>query len=221
GFEDVRVRGEELLANAYGWTVRTLEGSAEIGRASCRERVECSVDGGSLQTNIKVARSRCGRGDIQRIRGASVGGCRRVCSASGGLVLAVRLTDTQSRLLRVRYDQSATYFFFFQAEDGIRDWSVTGVQTCALPISASRTSESAGRSCSRTHTAGPSAPWRGRPRSEERRVGKEWSARWMAAACKQTSRLRGVVAGAVTSSAYEVRVWGDVDVCAARAEGWC
>src|SRR5437016_435802 len=27
-------------------------------------------------------------------------------------------------------------YFFFQAEDGIRDWSVTGVQTCALPISA-------------------------------------------------------------------------------------
>src|SRR5258706_4116918 len=26
--------------------------------------------------------------------------------------------------------------FFFQAEDGIRDWSVTGVQTCALPIFA-------------------------------------------------------------------------------------
>src|SRR5437762_7025088 len=29
-------------------------------------------------------------------------------------------------------------FFFFQAEDGIRDTSVTGVQTCALPISAVR-----------------------------------------------------------------------------------
>src|SRR5256884_4022622 len=28
-------------------------------------------------------------------------------------------------------------FFFFQAEDGIRDVAVTGVQTCALPISAS------------------------------------------------------------------------------------
>src|SRR6267154_4453532 len=27
------------------------------------------------------------------------------------------------------------YFFFFQAEDGIRDGRVTGVQTCALPIS--------------------------------------------------------------------------------------
>src|SRR5438046_4335332 len=30
------------------------------------------------------------------------------------------------------------FFFFFQAEDGIRDWSVTGVQTCALPISSER-----------------------------------------------------------------------------------
>ena len=29
---------------------------------------------------------------------------------------------------------SRSFFFFFQAEDGIRDWSVTGVQTCALPI---------------------------------------------------------------------------------------
>src|SRR5207245_5111399 len=28
------------------------------------------------------------------------------------------------------------FFFFFQAEDGIRDATVTGVQTCALPISA-------------------------------------------------------------------------------------
>ena len=27
------------------------------------------------------------------------------------------------------------FLFFFQAEDGIRDTSVTGVQTCALPIS--------------------------------------------------------------------------------------
>src|SRR5690606_39666516 len=28
------------------------------------------------------------------------------------------------------------FFFFFQAEDGIRDFHVTGVQTCALPIFA-------------------------------------------------------------------------------------
>src|SRR5262249_59041743 len=31
----------------------------------------------------------------------------------------------------IQYDSA---YFFFQAEDGIRDWSVTGVQTCALPI---------------------------------------------------------------------------------------
>src|SRR2546427_954832 len=37
------------------------------------------------------------------------------------------------------------FFFFFQAEDGIRDLTVTGVQTCALPISSS-----AGRSWART-----------------------------------------------------------------------
>src|SRR5690349_22792279 len=32
---------------------------------------------------------------------------------------------------------SVLFFFFFQAEDGIRDVYVTGVQTCALPISGS------------------------------------------------------------------------------------
>src|SRR5256885_13398624 len=33
-----------------------------------------------------------------------------------------------------RYTTAALDFFFFQAEDGIRDYKVTGVQTCALPI---------------------------------------------------------------------------------------
>src|SRR6266511_5800613 len=37
---------------------------------------------------------------------------------------------------------SALFVFFFQAEDGIRDFHVTGVQTCALPICLSR-----GRPC--------------------------------------------------------------------------
>src|SRR6267143_547810 len=32
------------------------------------------------------------------------------------------------------YKESLYFFFFFQAEDGIRDGTVTGVQTCALPI---------------------------------------------------------------------------------------
>src|SRR5699024_11392678 len=34
------------------------------------------------------------------------------------------------------------FFFFFQAEDGIRDRNVTGVQTCALPISHEKLSMS-------------------------------------------------------------------------------
>src|SRR5438309_7507751 len=35
----------------------------------------------------------------------------------------------------MRMSYSMVFFFFFQAEDGIRDGTVTGVQTCALPIS--------------------------------------------------------------------------------------
>src|SRR5690606_40617430 len=35
-------------------------------------------------------------------------------------------------------------FFFFQAEDGIRDFHVTGVQTCALPISNASTQKGTG-----------------------------------------------------------------------------
>src|SRR5256885_2392542 len=34
----------------------------------------------------------------------------------------------------VNYHLHIIFFFFFQAEDGIRDYKVTGVQTCALPI---------------------------------------------------------------------------------------
>src|SRR2546430_7433889 len=35
-------------------------------------------------------------------------------------------------------DRTDLFFFFFQAEDGIRDLTVTGVQTCALPIYRAR-----------------------------------------------------------------------------------
>src|SRR5690349_24661392 len=74
------------------------------------------------------------------------------------------------------------FFFFFQAEDGIRDLYVTGVQTCALPIWARRPSSRPTRSSPVT------TPMRSRPpslrrrptsaRSEERRVGKECRSRW-------------------------------------------
>src|SRR5215203_7155143 len=58
-----------------------------------------------------------------------------------------------------------SFFFFFQAEDGIRDIGVTGVQTCALPISWPR-------SCGSAWRPRPASRSRCSPRSEERRVGK-------------------------------------------------
>src|SRR5712675_1542044 len=68
------------------------------------------------------------------------------------------------------------FFFFFQAEDGIRDVAVTGVQTCALPISSGR--RRPGR-----HRSSAGIAYRPRSngstnRSEERRVGKECRSRW-------------------------------------------
>src|SRR5439155_11630438 len=76
------------------------------------------------------------------------------------------------------------FFFFFQAEDGIRDGHVTGVQTCALPISffpqpvgdvivnGKRIKE---RALLENHTHMLAD---GVKRSEERRVGKECRSRW-------------------------------------------
>src|SRR5207248_6129762 len=55
------------------------------------------------------------------------------------------------------------FFFFFQAEDGIRDRTVTGVQTCALPISSLRSrklTEVVSRS-SRRSTASSKSPTNG------------------------------------------------------------
>src|SRR5437763_5786774 len=43
-------------------------------------------------------------------------------------------SDSEFRWLPMLF-VTLLYFFFLQAEDGIRDTSVTGVQTCALPIS--------------------------------------------------------------------------------------
>src|SRR3712207_7357134 len=79
-------------------------------------------------------------------------------------------------------------FFFFQAEDGIRDIGVTGVQTCALPIS---TQPQAALPITPADVReyrpdlGPTAhvfaagySLRSQVRSEERRVGKESRSRW-------------------------------------------
>src|SRR2546427_6830200 len=93
------------------------------------------------------------------------------------------------------------FFFFFQAEDGIRDLTVTGVQTCALPIcdpehpglvriyrSDDPHSYENTWHCDGLWRPNPAMgavlrciecpPIGGDTRSEERRVGKECRSRW-------------------------------------------
>src|SRR4051794_41338384 len=69
------------------------------------------------------------------------------------------------------------HFFFFQAEDGIRDGRVTGVQTCALPIFTAARELGASRVAVRMDSKLVVEQMRG-TRSEERRVGKECRSRW-------------------------------------------
>src|SRR5205085_8529507 len=93
------------------------------------------------------------------------------------------------------YSSFFYFFFFFQAEDGIRDLTVTGVQTCALPILVVRADLQPGDAVlllaqrrqhhDRRAAARPDPPAHLEPvdarqhqvqhddRSEERRVGKE------------------------------------------------
>src|SRR5688572_32918054 len=73
-----------------------------------------------------------------------------------------------------------TVSFFFQAEDGIRDLTVTGVQTCALPIfPAQPAGGSPSPRSARRRWSPPAAPPEAQSRSEERRVGKEGRPRWL------------------------------------------
>src|SRR2546422_5386140 len=83
-------------------------------------------------------------------------------------------------------------FFFFQAEDGIRDVAVTGVQTCALPICDGEADGEAGdfiESAALIYGCGKDDEDEEKchhrfehhgvgARSEERRVGKECRSRW-------------------------------------------
>src|SRR2546422_5080068 len=84
------------------------------------------------------------------------------------------------------------FFFFFQAEDGIRDVAVTGVQTCALPILPVLIVDD--NPVNRRVLHDLLLRWKMKPtvadggpaalraladaRSEERRVGKECRSRW-------------------------------------------
>src|SRR5256885_13069513 len=104
-------------------------------------------------------------------------------------------------LLAIFIRSTSSFVFFFQAEDGIRDYKVTGVQTCALPISHAAIAidrllldltapeRGIGRIvddlCRGCRTGAATQPvlvdvvvLEVEARSEERRVGKECRSRW-------------------------------------------
>src|SRR5437867_6535067 len=107
----------------------------------------------------------------------------------------------------------AQFFFFFQAEDGIRDRTVTGVQTCALPISKealsviesdrdlqsvlvddrlyslAKNGSNSKKKLQMSALELVQRITRFRPRSEERRVGKECRSRWWTEHEKKKQRM--------------------------------
>src|SRR5437016_14383612 len=106
-------------------------------------------------------------------------------------------------------------FFFFQAEDGIRDWSVTGVQTCALPICDERAAQVrvdhgvpafVGELDDQRLVEAARRPGVVDERSEERRVGKECRSRWWVDHEKKREG-RSDVQRRRTSRLYVVRTW--------------
>src|SRR2546430_4205916 len=71
---------------------------------------------GQDQQDLRIGDAVSRRGDeVRRLDGQPM----------HGLPLDVEVIEVRKRIVE---------FFFFQAEDGIRDLTVTGVQTCALPI---------------------------------------------------------------------------------------
>src|SRR5947209_19767360 len=98
-------------------------------------------------------------------------------------------------------DRLLSQIFFFQAEDGIRDIGVTGVQTCALPISrrsppSSRRWQRCRRRSAPFKSSDPSETTiRAIKRSEERRVGKECRTRRAAYHKKRKKEAKGTEHG--------------------------
>src|SRR5438445_743861 len=96
---------------------------------------------GVLCRRAPTPKRRCTSRPLRRHRRPAANACILVARAAA-LVPSLPRRMARSSLV-ARGTWSATYFaspslatfFFFQAEDGIRDIGVTGVQTCALPIS--------------------------------------------------------------------------------------
>src|SRR5947209_3376046 len=163
---------------------------------------------------------RAHRGPGRRLRTAEIG--RASCRERGeSTVVVARWRETTAdRVLAL----------FFQAEDGIRDIGVTGVQTCALPISAGpvgfrllltiaeagdptddptvewpegRRRIEAGR-LELTALTGDQGADCERRRSEERRVGKEGRARWSSRDGERQQQTACLLCFFKQKTAYEI-----------------
>src|SRR5436190_10977658 len=96
-----------------------------------------------------------------------------------------------TKLLIKNYEQSN--FFFFQAEDGIRDHCVTGVQTCALPISCRWPicpSVGSETTAGRNSAAGWPAARPGRKRASQRGSSVESSSRESSSASQRAAERK-------------------------------
>src|SRR5258707_5872051 len=98
--------------------------------------------------------------------------------------------------------QTAAYtsllcFFFFQAEDGIRDIGVTGVQTCALPIWRKHRRQRGLRLALMAYLAGPGARNQSKVDgfTSEQRVFLGWAQVWCENARPEAERLKAAKIG--------------------------
>src|SRR2546430_9946938 len=83
-----------------------------------------------IEGNTVAVQGRDGKLDTQLPRGIRM-------EQQDGHLVEIRENDSQSAvhgLARALVNNAVEGVVFFQAEDGIRDLTVTGVQTCALPI---------------------------------------------------------------------------------------
>src|SRR5256885_8715196 len=83
------------------------------------------LEGAGQRKKWNVSGQHFGGWEIYHMKGSPADPERLYASQSNGWF---------GQIIQRSDDGGKTWYLFFQAEDGIRDYKVTGVQTCALPI---------------------------------------------------------------------------------------
>src|SRR5258708_5424308 len=198
-----------------GYAKESTKGQSFDAKGSKVSNDECRkvYDGGSsgrktrrAKLRLMIASLRAGEHDLERDLSRGRPGVGRPWAGARGRKMGrpPKFPQHQKREAIKRRDEGGESLFFFQAEDGIRDDLVTGVQTCALPICRHPVRRQEPTECSREgwicRAVGLACHrWCHRGclringeagrvvgdgvvaqhcRSEERRVGKECRSRW-------------------------------------------